>query len=194
MAEHVRPGKWRFLLNGGERQTLDGLFRRHGDAVYRLAAVTLGDREEAGDVTQEVFLQVARKLGDLRDPEALWPWLRTVTVNLCRDHARRRAHTPETDSGLGEERPEIAGDASGWPNDMTLTAMVIRDGVARLTPREREVIVAYYQHGMTYREVAAHLGCSVATVQWWMDRGLKHLAERVAGELGVEKPEERCDR
>jgi RNA polymerase sigma-70 factor (ECF subfamily) len=174
-----RPGKRSFPLSWREQQTLDGLFRRHGDAVYRLAACHLIDREEASDVTQEVFLKVAGKLRELRDPEALWPWLRTVTLNLCRDGARhaRRSKVEPMDA-----HDEPAGD-TGWPGDADLTAMAVRDCVERLAPKERQVLIPYYQHEMTYREIAALLGWSVATVQWWMDRGLKHLAELVRVEL-----------
>jgi RNA polymerase sigma-70 factor, ECF subfamily len=184
MARVARPGKWGFLLGWSERQTLDGLFRRHGDAVYRLAAATLDDREAAGDVTQEVFLQAARKLPELKDPQALWPWLKTVTLNLCRDCARQS----RTAAGMTTEAedPEAVSDGCVWPGDGDLTAMLVRDCVARLAPRERDVIVAYYQHGMTYREVAGHLDCSVATVQWWLDRALKHLKEMVSAELEAE--------
>ena len=180
MARVARPDKWGFLLGGSERQTLDGLFRRHGDAVYRLAAATLRDRDAASDVTQEVFLHTARKLGELKDPQALWPWLKTVTLNLCRDRARQShaASCVATD----DEQPEPASDGRPWPGDGDLTAMVVRDCVARLAPREREVIVAHYQHELTYREIAAHLDCSVATVQWWLDRALKRLAEMVTAE------------
>lgn len=187
----ARPGKRRFLLEWRERQALDGLFRRHGDAVYRLAAGLLRDREEASDVTQEVFLQAARKLGELRNLPALWPWLKTVTLNLCRDRARQRGHCLEARAGPAGDGLEEIEDASGWPGEADLMAMIVRECVARLAPREREVIVAHYQHGMTYREVAGHLGCSVSTVQWWMDRGLKHLKELVTKELGVEAREER---
>lgn len=191
MARFERPGKWGFLLGGGERHALDGLFRRHGDAVYRLAAGLLRDRDEASDVTQEVFLQAARNLGELRDLPALWPWLKAVTLNLCRDRARQRSRLPDAAAGPDSDGVEELGDGSCWPAETDLMAMVIRDCVERLSPREREVIVAHYQHGMTYREVAGHLGCSVATVQWWMDRGMQHLAEMVTKESGVEAREER---
>jgi RNA polymerase sigma-70 factor, ECF subfamily len=187
------PRKWGFLLREGERQTLDGLFRRHGDAVYRLAARALGDREAASDVAQEVFLQAARKLGDLEDLDALWPWLRTVTLNLCRDRVREQ-RTRGAFVASEVDALEAASDDAGWPADKDLTAMVVRDCVARLAPKERQVIVAHYQHGMTYREIAGHLGCSVATVQWWMDRGLKRLAELVTAELGTEEQEKRRER
>jgi RNA polymerase sigma factor (sigma-70 family) len=185
MSRVARPGKWGFLLGWSERQTLDGLFRRHGDAVYRLAAATLGDREAASDVTQEVFLQAARKLGELKDPEALWPWLKTVTLNLCRDRGRQRQAAASVTTEIEDLEAAAAGCA--WPGDGDLTAMLVRDSITRLAPREREVIVAYYQHGMTYREVAGHLDCSVATVQWWLDRALKRLAEMVSTELEAEE-------
>src|SRR5438094_5686598 len=120
MPLNARSGKRGFALGWREQQTLDGLFRRHGDAVYRLAAGHLCDREEASDVTQEVFLRAARALRELRDPEALWPWLKTVTLNLCRDgarHARRSKVEP-----LDAHDEATAGDA-GWPGDADLTAM-----------------------------------------------------------------------
>src|SRR5919106_1307284 len=99
---------------------LEVLLRRHQDRVFGLAVRLLGNRTDAADATQEVFLTVFRKAQQFKHEAAFTTWLHRLTVNACHDIGRRRARTPlPVDSSAGE-RPEAA--ARGTPTHRTASA------------------------------------------------------------------------
>src|ERR687885_358422 len=72
-------------------RTAEDVFREHAPRVYNLARRMLGNDADAEDVTQEVLLQVIRKLDTFRGESAFPTWLHRVTVNAALAHRRKRA-------------------------------------------------------------------------------------------------------
>src|SRR5216684_3519019 len=72
------------------------VFRDYAPRVYNLARRMLGNDADAEDVTQDVLLQVVRKLDTFRGESAFPTWLHRVTVNAALAHRRKRASRPET--------------------------------------------------------------------------------------------------
>src|ERR671938_894280 len=71
--------------------TADRVFREYAPRVYNLARRMLGNDADAEDVTQDVLLQVVRKLDTFRGESQLGTWLHRVTVNAALAHRRKRA-------------------------------------------------------------------------------------------------------
>src|SRR6476469_4976100 len=88
--------------------TWDEVVREHGARVYRLAYRLTGDRHDAEDLTQEVFVRVFRSLADYR-PGTFEGWLHRITTNLFLDQVRRRRRIRF--EGLPEDTERIAGPA-----------------------------------------------------------------------------------
>lgn len=78
---------------GGQR-AFEALVRRHDRRVLSLAWRLTGRQEDAQEVAQESFSRLYKNLKLFRSDDEVGPWLRTVTVNLCRDLARRKARSP----------------------------------------------------------------------------------------------------
>ena len=76
------------MVVGGADAAFDALVSRHRNAIYLLARSRVGCREAALDIAQEAFVQAYLAVGWLRDPAAFAPWLRGITVNLCKMHLR----------------------------------------------------------------------------------------------------------
>jgi RNA polymerase sigma-70 factor, ECF subfamily len=133
--------------------------------IYNLAARIVGDRDDAADVTQEVFLRAFTHPPDeqgMRNPE---PWLYRVTVNACYDHLRRRktrATTPLETAG------EIACIHDGFASAETTHA--VEDALGRLTLRYRTALVLKDLHGLGTDEVADVMGVSRATARVLLHR------------------------
>ena len=129
-----------------------------GGALARSAYLLTGDAHLAEDLLQETLTRVAqkwRKVGDSPDAYA-----RRVLHNLTIDTwRRRRARPPEV---LGAAPPEFSG--RGDVVDVE-RRVVLRDALARLTPRQRAVLSLRFYEDLTEVEVAAVLGCSVSTVK-----------------------------
>src|SRR5438874_3500189 len=73
------------------RYTPEQVFREHAPRVYNLARRMLGNDADAEDVTQDVLLQVVRKLDTFRGDANITTWLHRVTVNAALAHRRKRA-------------------------------------------------------------------------------------------------------
>src|SRR5947209_16523885 len=85
----------RRFVSDGLSDAADVLLRRHQDRVLGLAYRILGNRADALDASQEVFVTVFRKAASFRHQSAFTTWLYRLTVNACNDHARRRSRLPQ---------------------------------------------------------------------------------------------------
>jgi RNA polymerase sigma-70 factor (ECF subfamily) len=79
----------------GDPAATRALIARFESAVFGLCFKMLGDRHEAEDVTQEVFLRIFRSLKRWDAARPLKPWITTIAVNRCRTHAGRRVNRPQ---------------------------------------------------------------------------------------------------
>ena len=75
----------------GDRRAFEQLVGRHKGALYRLARRYVGDADEAYDIVQETFVSVWLALRQFDPRQSFIGWLRTIALNKCRDHGRRRA-------------------------------------------------------------------------------------------------------
>lgn len=153
-------------------------------AVFNGARRWLPTRQDAEDVTQEVFVRAYRalqgyppdRIGELK----LRPWLFAITLNLCRNHARTRGRRPaqvalgaaDTSAPDGTERSAIDGLAvDEW-----------RDRLACLSARQRDAIVLRHVVDMSYDEIAEVLDRPAGTVKSDVHRGLEKLRATIATE------------
>src|SRR5262245_13568141 len=127
--------------------------RRSMKIAMGIAMATLGNREDAADVAQDVALDVLRSLGRLRDPGAFDAWVRKIAV---RHAMKARRRTP----ALALQADE--GDASDRDLQIASRA-VLSKALADLPPRQAIALVLRYVHDLTDREIAAALGCRRGT-------------------------------
>ena len=92
----------------GDLQAFDEVYERFGEMVYNLALRLAGNREEAADLTQEIFLRIFRHLGTFGGRSTLKTWVFRIAINHCRDRLSR--HYPATqsidDAGRGRRRAD----------------------------------------------------------------------------------------
>lgn len=161
----------------GDRDAFGDLVQRHERRVYNLAYRMLGNREEARDAMQDVFLTCLRKLGAFRGESAFATWLHRVTVNQCYDTLRRRAREQPV-----EEQPEPR-DAVPDPASAAAAAVDVQRALMAVPPEFRAVLVMHDVQGIPYDEIAEALGAPVGTVKSRLHRGRVALA-RALGERG----------
>lgn len=146
--------------------------------VFNGARRWLPGRQDAEDVTQEVFIRAYQALQSF-SPERmaelrLRPWLFTITLNLCRNHARSRSRRPRqvalaagADTAATEATDAVAVDA------VAVDEWRIRLG--RLESRQRDAIVLRHVVGLSYNEIGEVLGHPSGTVKSDVHRGLDRL-------------------
>lgn len=158
----------------GDGPACAALVDRHLARITALAGRMLGNRADAEDVAQEVFLRVWQQAAKWRAGEARFStWLHRVTLNLCHDRLRRRR----------EVALEAAGDPpSGEPPpgaDLQQAAVTARvqGALAQLPERQREAILLCHYQELGNIEAAAVLGVSIEALESLLSRGRKRLRE-----------------
>jgi RNA polymerase sigma-70 factor, ECF subfamily len=160
------------------------LVAEHERMVYQLALNLLGDREEALDVSQEVFLRVFRMLHRFRGQSSLRTWIFRIVVNQARNRQRwwhRRHVRQQVSLDLHiEQHGELAArqDAASAPDralDRKQLAAQLRRALESLPFDQRTVIVLREVDGLSYDEIAFSLGITLGTVKARLTRARQAL-------------------
>lgn len=156
---------------------VEELARRALRLALRTSAAILESREEAGDVAQDVAVDVLRSHGDVRDPAAFDAWVHRITVRhaMRRLKRRRRARRAETPLALLPEAEEPPSPV-GVDRDLTLAARdALATAMAELPPKQRIALALRYVHDLSDEEIASALDCRTGTVHALLSRGRERL-------------------
>jgi len=141
---------------------LERLYRAEYTGMVRLAYTLVGSNAEAEDLVQDSFVEVSRRLEDIRTPGA---YLRSAVVSRCRSALRRRRvmemHPPEPPAGLASDAGEL------W------------DVLSRLPEDQRIAVVLRYYGGYRASEIAKIVDMPAATVRSHLRRGLAALRKEL---------------
>jgi RNA polymerase sigma-70 factor (ECF subfamily) len=161
--------------------------------VFNIAYRMLGNKEEAKDLAQEVFLSVYASIKDLREEAKFEAWLTQITINHCRNrwkYLERRKYFKseslddpiETQDG---EIPRPIYDPSDNPETLYEKRMIqeaIQRGLLKLKKEQREIIVLRDLQGISYEEIGELFQLPIGTVKSKLHRArmdLKRILERV---------------
>ncbi|NJC23015.1 RNA polymerase sigma-70 factor (ECF subfamily) [Arthrobacter pigmenti] len=154
--------------------------RDHSPKVYRLAYRLTGNKYDAEDLTQEVFVRVFRSLANFK-PGTLDGWLHRITTNLFLDQARRKSRirfdglADDAESRLPSTQP--SPERSFEFNNLDLD---VQAALEELPPDFRAAVVLCDLEGLAYDEVARVLGVKLGTVRSRIHRGRTILREKLA--------------
>ena len=160
--------------------TWDELVEQHSARVYRLAYRLTGNRADAEDLTQEVFVRVFRSL-DTYTPGTLEGWLHRITTNLFLDQARRRARIRF--DALGDEHEQRVPARVLSPDHQVLDGAFdadVESALSSLAPEFRVAVVLCDIEGLSYEEIADVLGVKMGTVRSRIPRGRAQLRKALA--------------
>ncbi len=144
----------------GDLAAFEQILIRYQRPVFATALRLLGNREDAQDAAQEVFLRVHRYLSRFDDVRAFSPWLYRVTVNVCHDMRRRGRETV----ALEDDFPAAGGDPQAGISAAE-RRRILESALARLPEKERAAIVLRDIEGLSTREVARIVGTAESTVR-----------------------------
>ncbi len=163
-----------------DSQEFAGLFERYKNLVYRTAYLMTGDAAEADEALQEVFVRVYRSLEGY-DPQkgAFSTWLHRITINYCLGLRRRRRIETQP---LEESRLHAAGERPEAAVERSAEQQAMRRAIARLSPRQRSVLVLRFFWDLPYAEIARILELPLGTVKSRLDLALRSLRQELAGQ------------
>ncbi|MHC4510795.1 MAG: RNA polymerase sigma factor [Planctomycetota bacterium] len=174
----------------GDATAFGELVRRYGDSLLGYLIRMSGSRERAEDLFQETFKRVHEKAHTFRGPQ-FKGWLFKIATRVAIDGVRKANRlkvislNQESDCGGrdGESLEAVAvADNSCNPTEQAVRAEQteqVRQAIQSLPTRQRATLVMAYYQQLSYREVAAALGCSEGTVKTQMYRALRTLAQRL---------------
>jgi len=163
----------------GSVESYNLLVSRWEKRVYNYLLRITGNREDALDLTQDVFLKAYQNLRKLDDPSRFTPWLYRIAHNEAYSMFRKRR--PEVD--VDELEPEAVetgvtmGGSSVFPMELALT---VAGALSRLTPEQREAVVLKVYQGFKFEEMAEILSCPVSTVKSRLYTALELLKGELA--------------
>jgi RNA polymerase sigma-70 factor, ECF subfamily len=176
--------------SAGPTLTPEKVFQDYAPRIYNLARRMLGSDADAEDVTQDVLLQVVRKLDTFRGEAALPTWLHRITVNAALAHRQKRAvrqrhqaadpleHFLEDGHHLAPVRPWAVEPQQQALNHET--QQLIERAIAGLPEIYRDVYVLADVEGLPNAEIAEMLGLSLAAVKSRLHRGRLLMREALA--------------
>ncbi|MBK9214086.1 MAG: RNA polymerase sigma factor [Chloracidobacterium sp.] len=151
------------LASNGDLAAFEILYQRYHRRTYSLCFRMTNNQTEAEDLTQEVFIQLFRKVGSFRGDSAFSTWLHRMTVNQVLMHFRRRSTKNEKTSETGD-MPEQTVTGSANPNRMQVVDRIaLKNAIAELPNGYRKVFILHDVEGLEHEEVARTLGISVGT-------------------------------
>jgi RNA polymerase sigma-70 factor (ECF subfamily) len=156
-------------------EAFDLVLRQYQTKVFHLAFSMLGNREQAEDAAQEVFIRVWRALPGYRAQASVSTWIYSIARNACLTSlksagARRTVSLEDPGTRAAAERK---ADPSARPHAPDLQRLV-----GELPEKQRQVVTLFYMEEKSYEEVSRLLGIPLGTVKTHLHRARKELALR----------------
>ena len=163
--------------------------RRHSRRIFNICYRFTGNRTEAEDLAQDVFLRVYRTLASYRSAHGGFAtWATSVTRNLLIDHYRRTKRDRVTDS-LDDAMPVVENkeSAARRPDEQALLGELsaqVQNALTKLSPELREAVILRDLQQLEYAEIQSVLAVPEGTVKSRINRGRIELA-RILQQMGV---------
>lgn len=147
----------------GDAAAFETLYQRHNRRVYSICLRMLNNPNDADDVTQDVFVQLFRKIDSFRGDSAFTTWLHRMTVNQVLMRFRKRGIKLETTTEDGEF-PNLVQRGTEHPSRMPVIDRIALDrAIQELPPGYRTVFVLHDIEGFEHEEIARQLNITIGT-------------------------------
>jgi len=147
----------------GDTAAFEKLYEEHHRRVYSLCLRMLGTGTHAEDLTQEVFLQVYKKIGSFRGDSAFTTWLHRLTVNQVLMHFRRRGVKLEHTSEEGDFTNVVDTPLQSTRRISMVDRIALEKAILQLPPGYRTVFVLHDVEGYEHEEISNLLDVSIGT-------------------------------
>src|SRR5436309_10427518 len=170
---------------GGEERAFSELVTRYQTRLLNFVYRTIGDREKAEDLVQEVFIRVYRHIHRFDRSKKFSTWAYTIASNLAKNELRNRSRNPLVlfqtmrSNWDDEDRPLQFEDATARPDDMYRKRHLrelVEATVAQLPEHHRQVFVLRELEGKSYEEIADITDCNLGTVKSRLNRARNAFA------------------
>jgi len=152
-------------MNHPTDENIERIMRVHGDRLFRMCAVMLGNADDAEDAVQETIIRYFQKAPQFENEEHEKAWLLRVASNRCRDMLRFRSRHPQTDL---DSLYDLAAEQPGSD---------ILEALMTLPEKFRLVMLLYYVEEYRIEQIAGIIGKTSSAVKMRLHKGRKLLEE-----------------
>ena len=165
-----------------EEKAFDELVNKYKKKIYYLAYSLTNNHADALDLSQEAFIKVYRSIHKFIGRSSFYTWLYRITVNICLNHLKKEAKKKEVSF---DERIEVT-PVEWWSNPRkALENKELQEDLTRaidsLPPRQKAVFTLRHMEGLSHKEIASILGCSIGNVKANLFQALQKLRQRLRG-------------
>jgi RNA polymerase sigma-70 factor (ECF subfamily) len=187
MNDEIPSEEFMVRVAEGDENAFEALVLRHQTSVLKLIYRFVGDRTQAKDLAQEVFLRVWQAAKSYKPQAKFTTWIYRITANLCFNElksSRRKKWfqflRPDADHETGTE--EDLPDRSPSPEYLLLAkerSLQITEALQRLPENQRMAIILKKYDDLSYEEIARILTCSISAVESLLVRAKRTLQEKL---------------
>ncbi len=182
-------------FKSGDEAAFSEMVTRYWDRIYSMVHHLLRNQQDAEEVTQDAFIRAHRGLVNFRGESAFSTWLYQIATNLARNRywywwRRKRDKTVSFDQPVSADNStplsEVFAAEMETPEDATVTqefVTCIAQGMEKLSPKHREVLILRNVKNLSYEEIAEILAISVGTVKSRIARARESLRAKLGGEF-----------
>jgi RNA polymerase sigma-70 factor (ECF subfamily) len=170
---------------GGEMAAFECIYERHHRRVYSLCLRMTQNPPEAEDLTQEVFIQLFRKVGSFRGESAFTTWLHRLTVNQVLMHFRKRSVKDEKTTEEGETPEQIVPGTEHYDRMPVVDRIALDKAIAQLPRGYRTIFILHDVEGYEHEEIATMLGLSIGTSKSQLHKARRKLRDLLRQQNGV---------
>lgn len=168
----------------GEKRAFDELVNKYKKRIYYLAYSLTNNHADALDLSQEAFIKAYGAIHRFGERSSFYTWLYRITVNICLNHLKKEARKKEVSF---DERIVVA-QVDWWSNPKkALENKELQEDLTRaidsLPPRQKAVFTLRHLEGLSYKDIASILGCSIGNIKANLFQALQKLRDRLKGYL-----------
>lgn len=164
------------LCKQGSKEGYELLFNKYRRFIYSVCWHYVGSKEDALDLTQEVFIKLYRNMATFDESRPLLPWIKRIAVNTCFNYSRG-----PTDFILKEDAAASLTNHD-TPEDQVVfqsTKHEVQLAIKGLPDNERMALVLRHVQGLNYGDIGEVMGCPLGTVKTYIFRGRNLLREKL---------------
>ena len=175
-------------LSAGDQDAFQELVERHKLSVLNLCLRFTGNKADAEDLAQEVFIRIFQAAPKYEVKAAFTTWVYRIAVNLCLNHQRRKKilhffslnHKHSPNSQFDDWQPEVP--VSEQPDsefERKELQQLVQQAIQSLPESQKTVIILHRFHELSYQEIAAVLDTTVSAVESRLHRAKQNLKKRL---------------
>jgi RNA polymerase sigma-70 factor, ECF subfamily len=177
------------LAQRGDADAFERVYRLHSRKIYNLCLRMVGNPTEAEDLTQDVFLQLVRKIGTFRGESSFSTWLHRMSVNIVLMRFRRKPIAQTSLDAITNPEEECSAPPKelGGP-DLRLNGVIdritLQAAINELAPGSKAMFILHDIQGYKHDEIAGMFGCSVGNSKSQVHKARMRLRELLRKALG----------